>query len=94
MAATRNLQPESGLLTREIVIERIEARLVGELSDAAMAAWAFDRFYAQELGVTRFEAGAEELIADILDILMFADEGAFRLKDEELRSLAARLRKP
>ena len=36
------------ITTRAAVAARIEARLAGRLTDAALAAWAFDRFYAEE----------------------------------------------
>ena len=58
-----------------------------------MAAWAFDRFYAEELGSEAYEIGAEATIADVLDALMFADDPGFRLDEEELRGLVAQLGK-
>lgn len=79
------------ITTRAMIVARIEARFSGQLSDAALAAWAFDRFYAEELGSETYEAGAEEVIADALDALMFGDDPSFRLDEEELRALAAQL---
>jgi hypothetical protein len=84
-------QPE--MLTRAAVIDQIVARLEGRLSDAALANWAFDRFYAKELGSAIFEAGVAPAIADALDALMFGDDPSFRLNEEELRVLAAQLGK-
>lgn len=81
------------MLTRAAVTDRIVARLEGLLSDAALAAWAFDRFYAEELGDEMFEADAAPVIADVLDALMFGDDPSFRLNEEELRALAAQLGK-
>jgi hypothetical protein len=81
------------VLTRAAVIAQIEARLAGQLDDAALAAWAFDRFYAVELDQEHYEAGAEQVIADALDILMFDDDPDFQLDQEELRALAAQLGK-
>ncbi|HWQ14261.1 MAG TPA: hypothetical protein VNL77_15790 [Roseiflexaceae bacterium] len=78
-------------LTRAAVAERIAQRLAGRLSDAALAAWAFDRFYEVELGAASLETGAEDVLEDALDALMFGDDPAFRLSEEELRALAARL---
>ena len=78
-------------ITRAAVIARIEQRLSGQLGDAALAAWAFDRFYAAELGQEQYETGAEAAIDDALDTLMFDDDPSFRLDEEELRSLIARL---
>lgn len=80
-----------GVLTRAAVAERIEARLAGRLDDAALAAWAFDRFYAEEMGEEEYEPGAEAAIADTLDALMFDDDPGFRLEEEELRALIAQL---
>ena len=78
-------------ITRAALARRIEARLAGTLGDAALAAWAFDRFYAEELGTERYEAGAEDVIADVLDALMFDDDPSFRLDETELRGLLAQL---
>jgi hypothetical protein len=80
-------------ITRAAILERIEARLAGTLADAALAAWAFDRFYAEELGEEDYEDGAEPVIADVLDALMFGDDPSFRLDEEELRALVAQLKK-
>jgi len=80
------------VITCDVLAEQIEARLSGAMTDESLAAWAFDRFYAVELGLARFETGAEERIADALDALMFSDHEAFRLDEEELRRLAALLR--
>jgi hypothetical protein len=80
-------------ITRAAVIGQIEARLAGQLDDATLAAWAFDRFYAAELGKEHYESGAEPAIADALDVLMFDDDPGFQLDVEELRALAAQLGK-
>jgi hypothetical protein len=77
--------------TRAAIIARIEARLSGQLTDKALAAWAFDRFYAEELGSEAYEANAEDPITDVLDALMFGDDPGFRLDEEELRALVAQL---
>jgi hypothetical protein len=81
----------SSITTRSAIVKQIEARLSGQLSDAALAAWAFERFYAEELGSEAYEPGAEVAIADVLDALMFADDPGFRLVEEELRALIAQL---
>ena len=78
-------------ITRATIAARIEARLSGQITDAALAAWAFDRFYAEELGSEAYETGAEATIADVLDALMFVDDSGFRLDEEELRGLVAQL---
>jgi hypothetical protein len=77
--------------TRATIVARIEARLSGQLTDTTLAAWAFERFYAEELGSEAYEAGAEVAITDVLDALMFADDPGFRLDEEELRALVAQL---
>ena len=77
--------------TRAAVVARIEARLSRQLGDKALAAWAFDRFYAEELGNEAYEVGAEVAITDVLDVLMFSDDPGFRLDEEELRALVAQL---
>ena len=79
------------ITTRATVVAWIEARLSGQLSDTALAAWAFDRFYAEELGNEAYEAGAEVAITDVLDALMFGDDPGFRLDEEGLRALVAQL---
>lgn len=76
------------------LIVRITERLDGRLSDAALAAWAFDRFYAIEQGEEEVEADASGAIAEILDELMFADDATFALDDADLRRLIARLEQP
>jgi hypothetical protein len=82
---------QPSVLTRAAVIERITARLDGRLDDVALAAWAFDRFYAEELGTEEYEPGAGRVIADALDVLMFDDDPGFQLGEEELRALIAQL---
>ncbi len=79
------------ITTRAIIVARIEARLSGQLTDTALAAWAFDRFYAEELGNEAYEVGVEAAITDALDTLMFGDDPGFRLDEEGLRALVAQL---
>jgi hypothetical protein len=78
-------------VTRRLVAEQISARLAGRLSDTALANWAFERFYAVELGEVTLEPGAEQVIADVLDELMFGDDSDFRLGEAELEALRERL---
>ncbi len=84
--------PARDLVTRALLADKIALRLAGHLNDEELAAWAFDCFYAIELGRARFAPGDEERIAETLDALMFADDAEFRLDEEELRRLAALLR--
>lgn len=83
--------PGADIITCAAVLSQLEARLDGRIDDAALAAWAFDRFYAAELGNEQLEAGAATTITDVLDALMFGDDPSFRLDQEELRGLAAQL---
>jgi hypothetical protein len=76
---------------RAAVVAQIEERIAGRIDDEALAAWAFDRFYAVELGQEQYEPGAELAIANALDALMFDDDPDFRLGMEELRALIAQL---
>ena len=92
MSEQRESAPNKNLtITRAAVTERIMARLDGRVDAGALAAWAFDRFYAEELGEETYEPGAEPAIADALDALMFSDDPGFQLDEEELRALIAQL---
>jgi hypothetical protein len=79
------------ITTRAAIAERIEAHGAGQITNSALAQWAFDRFYAEELGNEAYEAGAEDLIAAVLDTLMFGDDPGFQLDEQELRALVAQL---
>ena len=81
------------LPSAEAVIEQIDRRLAGEIGDAALAAWAFDRFYSAELAEDEDSPQAREAtaVAEALDALMFADAPQFSLDAEALRALRARL---
>jgi hypothetical protein len=83
--------PGLPVVTRAELVRQIEACLAGTLDTGALAGWAFDRFYAEELGEALFEHGAEELVADTLDALMFGDDPSFRMEQQDLRGLIARL---
>ena len=91
MLGRERMTERNTTITRAALAHQIEARLIGTLGEAALAAWAFDRFYAEELGTERYEAGAEAVIADVLDALMFDDDPSFRLGETELRGLLAHL---
>jgi hypothetical protein len=80
------------MLTREDLIAQIQARLERRLSDEQLASWAFDRFYACELGTETIEPAASARIAEALDELMFATDGPdFALDDAALHALITRL---
>jgi hypothetical protein len=78
-------------VTRAAIAARIEDRVAGRIADAALAKWAFDSFYAMEIGEAGLEPGADPLVDEALDALMFGDDPDFRLSESELRTLAARL---
>lgn len=79
------------VITCAAVARQIEARMAGTLAEVDLAAWAFDRFYAEELGTEQYQVGAEDVLADALDTLMFDDDPGFRLDEAALRELLARL---
>ncbi|NNJ10948.1 hypothetical protein EKD04_011455 [Chloroflexales bacterium ZM16-3] len=79
------------MIHRNDIIARINERLRGQLSDAALAAWAFDLFYDIEQGEEEVDAIHRDVIASALDELMFADEEPFTLGDADLHRLIARL---
>lgn len=79
------------MLTRTDLIATIEQHLAGNLSYAALSAWAFDRFYAEDQGEEEFPEDDAELIAEILDDLMFADDEQFALEASELQAMIVRL---
>lgn len=77
---------------RSEIITKIDEQIAGRLSAAALANWAFDMFYAIEQGeVTEADS---DLVVDVLDELMFADEALFALGEADLRRLIARLEQP
>lgn len=78
-------------VTRAAVAAHIGERLAGRLSDAALAKWAFERFYAMEIGAVSPAPETDPLLDEALDALMFGDDPGFRLSEDELRGLAARL---
>lgn len=88
----KNGDDVAAVTTRADLIAQIEARLNGQLSDTALAKWAFDRFYAEEIGAEDFEPDAEPTISEVLDALMFGDDPEFRLSEAAFHDLLAQLR--
>jgi hypothetical protein len=82
------------ILTRETVLQKIEDLLQGQLNAKELASWAFDQTYAYELDQLAYEAGAEDLLDEVLDELIFHDDPTFQLEAEELRQLQQLLREP
>lgn len=79
------------MVTRTDIMIKIKEHLAGKLSSAALAAWAFDRFYAQEIGDEEFAEEEADVIAAVLDELMFADDASFALDEPALQTLITRL---
>lgn len=82
------------VLLRETVVAELRARLEQRISAARLAAWAFDQFYRVESEEQEYEAGYEDMLADVLDALMFSDEPGFALDEEGLRTMITRLQVP
>jgi hypothetical protein len=79
------------MIYRNDIITKINERLSGALSDAALAAWAFNLFYAIDQGQEMIGDGETAAVADALDALMFADDTSFALDEADLRRLIARI---
>lgn len=82
---------ELPVLGRQELAAQVQARLAGSLDAAALAAWAYARFYEEEMEQLSLEPGADDLLREVLDELMFADDASFALDDGALRALLARL---
>ena len=78
-------------ITRAEVAAKIAALQAGTLDAAGLAAWAFNRFYAEELGNEHYEAAAEAALADALDALMFCNDPGFELDAAALDRLNEQL---
>ncbi len=78
---------DATLLARGQVIAQLRARQCGALDDAALARWAFDQFYAIELG----QVIADGVVEQVLDELMFVDDGAFAIATDRSEALIAML---
>ena len=81
----------SAVLTRIDLREQIDRFLAGTLSDRALAAWAFDQFYAGDAGTLAYEEGFEDVIDAALDELMWIDSVPFQLDAASARALQQRL---
>jgi hypothetical protein len=82
---------ELPVLGRQEVVAQLRERLAGRLDAKALAAWAYARFYEEEMEQLSLEPGADDLLREVLDELMFADDESFDLDDEALRTLLVRL---
>lgn len=82
------------IVARKDVIAKLEARVAGQLSAAALAAWAFDLFYEIDQGQHEVAEADADAVAAVLDELMFADDESFALDTADLRRLIDRLQQP
>jgi hypothetical protein len=82
------------ILVRSDVIAKIEEHLAGRLGVEGLAAWAFDRFYEIDQGDRSVNPEDAEVVADVLDALMFADNESFAPDEADLQRLLARLQQP
>lgn len=82
------------MVQRSDLITKIEDRLAGRLGAAALAAWAFELFYAIDQGQREVVAEDADVVADLLDELLFADDESFALDETDLQRLLARLHQP
>ncbi len=78
-------------LSRAALVAQIERYIQGSLSGPALAAWAFDQFYAEAEGRLTYEPGHQTIIDDVLDDLMWGDSPPFTLELEAARNLQRRL---
>lgn len=79
------------VLTRDMLRREIERFIGGSLSRGALAAWAFDQFYAAEEERIVYESSYEGVVDDVLDVLMWGDSPPFVLDAEAARQLIHRL---
>lgn len=82
------------IFERKALIEKLQERLAGRIDAAELAQWAFDRFYELDQGMLAVHSGDVDVIADVLDELLFADDARFALDETDLRRLIARLHEP
>jgi hypothetical protein len=74
-------------LTRQQIIERLRAAGNTPASLRTLPAWAFEQFYAAEEGSIAWEPGYRRVISTVLDDLMFADDAAFALVEDDVARL-------
>ena len=82
------------IVSRSELIARLEECLAGQISAATLASWAFDLFYDLDQGMLAVNPEDGEVIADVLDTLIFADDERFALDEADLHRLIARLQQP
>lgn len=82
------------ILMRNDVITQLQQYLSGAINAEHLAGWAFDRFYAIDQGQESVEPADADVIADVLDELLFADAAPFALAPDAVQRLIARLQEP
>jgi hypothetical protein len=82
------------IVPRSDVTAKLEDRLAGRIGAEALAAWAFDLFYEIDQGEKSVAEADADVIAAVLDELMFADDDSFALEAADLRRLLDRLQQP
>jgi len=78
-------------MVRSATIAQIEQHLAGAIDAAALAAWAFNQFYAIEQAEDDLPPAETECIMDVLDALMFGDDPRFALDRNDLQRLITQL---
>lgn len=78
-------------LTRQSLIQRLQAARNEPAMLQQLSGWAFDHFYAEEEGNLEFEPGYRATISSVLDDLMFGDEAAFALTTDDVARLIRKL---
>lgn len=75
------------VLDRAMVIAALQSYAAGQQSAATLAAWAFDQFYAEEEGTLSYELGYRQVLAEVLDDMMFSDDADFALSPTDVERL-------
>lgn len=79
------------VLTRQQMIEQLQAAEQGILDGPDLSRWAFDQFYAEEAGDIAYESGYRHAMLSVLDDLMFSDQPGFHVGEDELRQMIEHL---
>lgn len=82
------------IVERATLIAMLEAYLAGQISAGELARRAFDMFYDLDQGALAVYEEDIDVVAEVLDELIFADDTHFALGEADVRRLIARLRQP
>jgi hypothetical protein len=80
------------VLTRAAIRGQLERFQAGDLTATRLAAWAFKQFADEEEEMLVYEPDHEDLIADVLDDLMWTDATPFALDMAKAQALVERLK--